>query len=825
MKQVMRYGINMRAPVTLWRLLSHRAILVILILLLTLAPILRVVAIVLTTGANNLSNDYLRFAYLVGRILDGGYNWQNYFRDTFWNGHSLALPVLIYLAVAKFAHWNVYVEICVGIVMGIIRLALLYDAFAHAGEQRANWVLWPMLAALIFSVSQMNVFTFGFTNIHMMLNQLGVALGAWGLARFPNRWGGVLCASFGGIIAALSWSGGIMAWPALFIGLLLAQFRRGAHYGVWAVSGVAAALPYVVYMFLQPTSAAIKSFTVISWLNSSFILNALGRPFANGIGTKTAPILLAELSGGGGILLAVVGVLLLCAGKSRVQWSKAAPAVVLIVYSMLSIWQASIFRDSVAPWYTTPAMSFWIGLQGLVYTVWSRRQDVTAVLRLPMQKLLYGFGKLWSIGTVIAIGLLYIGSNVSYEDKVLHLFSRSPVSAACLRNYHTAPTYCEGYVFQWGVGQPDILSTLAQVLERHHLSVFAPRQQWTLQGDFILDTVRVTKTPGVPDVFWSSDLTASSVSWSHYKHLNLFLHTPNTAEWTVTLPANIKHAVFHSAVAMSQSASQELMADGIIFEVSIISAGGNRDLAFRRHILSPQQWQPFKFPLDRYAGSTITIEITSHSKDGAGGWGIYHYPYINVSLYPTLSVAETAVAPSNTDLAAHVKLTARDLRFEATDSNLWDVTGMTSVTGEQTVWNVVDQDPSMHYTAPFRVCLSDYAHIYVKMAAAPEITPRALQVYYLLDGQSAFHEAHSLTIPLLADGESHEYTYALKLLDLPQQTYLTGIRLDPVYGAASSGDNYVQVEDIRLIHNQSIDSFCLNAVSSIRLPKLQFLWN
>ncbi|MEJ5310792.1 MAG: hypothetical protein WHX52_13585 [Anaerolineae bacterium] len=786
---------------------------VFLIILLTLLPVFRTTLIVLTTGANNLSNDYLRFTYLIGRILDGGYNWQNYFRDTFWNGHSLALPVLVYLAVAKFAHWNVYVEMCVGIVMGIVRLALLYDAFVHAKGQKINWVLWPMLSALIFSVSQMNVFTFGFTNIHMMLNQLGVALGVWGLARFPNRWVGVLCVSCGGIIAALSWGVGVMAWPALSIGLLLAQFRRGAHYGVWTLSGALAALPYIVFMFLQPTPAAVKSFTVVSWFNTSFILNALGRPFVNGIGMNVGPILLAELSGGGGIILVVVGVLLLRAAKSKTQWMKAAPAIALIVYSLLSIWQASVFRNNVAPWYTTPAMSFWIGLLGLVYVIWNSRQVTeSAFYRL---KTIYGFG------IVIAVGCLYVGANVSYEDKVFHLFSRSPASAACLRNYRTAPTYCEGYLFQWGVGQSGIVSLLGKVLERHNLSVFAPRQRWTLQGDFVLDTVRVAKTPGVPDTFWSTGMTASPVSWAHYQHLNLFLHAPNTVEWTVTLPPNTKRATFYSAVATGKLTS----AGGITFEVAILPAGENRELAFSHYVAATRRWQPFQLSLDQYAGSTITIEIASHSEDSTGGWGVYRYPYIEVVLHPDSPIEEVIVAPSNTDVGTSVTLTASDFRFDVTNARLWDVTGMTPVPGQQAVWEVVAHDPNLRYTPPFSICLFDYTHIYVKMAASPDITPRALQVYYLLDGQSAFHEAQSLTIPLLADGESHAYTYDFKLLALPQQTYLTGIRLDPVYSVTSTGDSHVQIEDIRLIHGQNTESFCPNAMSSIQLPGLQLFGN
>ena len=78
---------------------------------------------------------------------------------------------------------------------------------------------------------------------------------------------------------------------------------------------------------------------------------------------------------------------------------------------------------------------------------------------------------------------------------------------------------------------------------------------------------------------------------------------------------------------------------------------------------------------------------------------------------------------------------------------------------------------------------------------------------------------------ILANGESYVYSYEFKLLALPQQMYLTGIRLDPVYNTASAGDSHMLIEDIRLIHGQSTESFCPETMSSIRLPKLQFSWN
>ena len=89
--------------------------------------------------------------------------------------------------------------------------------------------------------------------------------------------------------------------------------------------------------------------------------------------------------------------------------------------------------------------------------------------------------------------------------------------------------------------------------------------------------------------------------------------------------------------------------------------------------------------------------------------------------------------------------------------------------------------------------------MYVRMAVSPDIERRALQIYYSLDDQTILNESRSVTIPLLKDGQIHEYTFDLKLLELDQRSCLTGLRLDPVYAAAPAGENLVQILDFRLI--------------------------
>jgi hypothetical protein len=782
------------------------------VLLLTLFPIFNIISIISTTGANNPSNDYLRFVQLIGRILDGTYNWQNYFRDTFYNGHCLALLVLVWLAIAKLADWNVYVEMYIGSAMFALELVLLHNAFTCHRKEKLRWLLWPLLAALVFAVSQISIFTFGGLALQMGLNQIGIALGIWGLTRFPRRWLGIGLMALGGAVATLSWSGGIMAWPMFLMGLVLLKFRQVLHYSAWLAAGLLVSLPYAVFMVLQPTPAAIKTAKIVSVMNFRYIASAIGQPFVNGIGTNFTPTFMAGLGGGLGILLCLIGMLILCVRRSAPLLTQSVPAVMLISYGLLSIWQISVFRNTLAPWYTTPAITFWVGLLGLAYTIGvnCRHSPLEGTW---VDKTIHWMSPVWSLTVLVVLGLLYAASNVSYEDKTLHLASRSPASAACLRNYQTAPTYCEGYLFQWGVGSPSAVSALAQPLERHHLSVFAPRQQWTLQGDFVLRTVHINEKRNVPGLIWSAGLTASPTPWSSYKHLNLFLHTPNAISWTFTLPANVKQANFHSAIAISESAPHEPIADGVTFEVYAEPDSEARQLVFSRYLAPDQrQWQPFDIPLINYIGKTITLYLTSNGgKNNIHDWAMYRYPYIDILLDPMTSSGDGAIRPSNTDLSPYTpKPTIGDFRFDTTDPSLWDVTGMELVQTDDRAVNTwrVGQDPSLRHNRPISVCLSDYTHIYVRMAASVDIKPRAMQIYYALDNQTAFREDRSLTIPLLADGEVHDYTFDLKLLELPHRSRLTGIRLDPVYNAVPWGENRVQIFDLRLIRSDKPKSFC-----------------
>lgn len=749
--------------------------------LLALAPIANITWIVATTGANNPSNDYVFSIGLVDQVLAGTYDWRNFFRDTFIQGsHAMALPILIRLAVAKLTHWNIYVELYVFIALSIVRLLLLHDAFTHGVRHPLRHWLLPLLAALVFSVSQIDVFTYGDAGLQIGLIQLGTVLGIWGLVRFRGSWRAVALMAAGGTMAALSGGGGLMAWPVFVLGMACTGFRQARFYLALFAAGCAAFLPYLIFGILQRKQGAVG-------INSLFdpvqILNALGWPLSSGIGATVEVQEIGVMIGRLGIGLFCAGLLLLWSLRRTPAPAQALPALLLAVSGLLNTWQLTVFRRGITPWYTTSCMNFWIALIALACVVWMHRQAPTRAKagggRLP--ELL---APIWSAAVLITIVGLYSFSNLAYEDKVMFFLpSRAPAAAAALRQYHTAPTYSEEILFRgFPLGHPDYVERLGRPLERHRLAVFAPEQEWTLQGDFGMDTVQVQETPGVPDVVWSEDASGTPLPWSDYKHLNLLLPSPNSISWTVQLPDNLARAEFRSACALSEPAAADAARNGATFQVFLAVGTDPEQSVFSRHVSSGErEWRPFQIPLGAHAGKRITLRLTSTPGSGGGGErAMYHYPRIHLRLAEAgRVVADQPVVPSNTDLSPGAPRPGPgDVRLDLTKPELWKASDPEAGTpmGAPPGARLLHPAQFLQYRQPLNLRLSDFSHFYMRAAAGPEVTLRALRAFFMYRSARDEVSMQWASLTLLPDSRTHTYTYPLKLLELEQEARLEYVR-------------------------------------------------
>ena len=557
-------------------------------LLLALLPPARMAWIVFTHGENNLSNDYGLRVPLVVSMLEGTCSIGRYFREA-WvaGGHSLIALIPIYYLNARFFEWSVWIELGLGLALVAATMALLTGAIPRP----ARWLLLPLLSLLLFSTSRVTVFTFGEPALQYGLSQFGVALGAFALSRFPERPVVLaLALAFGGIVASWSWGGGIMVWPVFAIALFLLRVRSPWAWAIFLSGIVAGVAQYVwLLLFAAPDPGAMK---LSPGLNIRVILDLLGRPLADGIVRGYGPSLPSQAVG----LVGVVAVAALVFRSPRAP--RRAPAFALVGWTVLVAIQIAVFRSEIAPWYVDPMALFWVGLAALL-----------ALSPIPFR----GAG-------IAAIAVLALIVQRTWEDKSLYLWSRSPASAACLREWRSAPRECGERLFQWKGGAPP--AWLGAPLDGHHLSVFGRHRTYLLQGDVPLGRVRLEPESAPP--FFSADGRTPRDLYD-FRRLDLVLAPGGAASWRVDLPPGTRRATFSTVIREAPGAPQ--VARGARVSVT---AAGSTDFSEARALLPHGAAQPLSIDLSPLAGKRITLRLSADDTHEGGTPLVFEAPKIEI---------------------------------------------------------------------------------------------------------------------------------------------------------------------------------------------------
>lgn len=720
---------------------------------LALIPLVHMMEFIATTGANNPSNDYLVYTQLIDRILSGTYDWSHYFADTFIRSHSLAIPFLVRLAIIEWTHWNVYDELYISILLGTVKVVLFFDAFTRRMRSPFRWLLLPALSALCFSTSQITDYGYGDAGLPIGFNQLGLALGVWALVRFDGRWRGILVAALAGAMGTLSGGGGLPIWPALICGLALLNVRNPWKYSTVMAIALLTAIPYLIF----PNGHSSVGSSIALW-NWDFWLAAIAYPLGTSIpGTQLGLL---------GLTLSLAGIVL---ALLRGQPASVAAPLMVLVYGTVNIWLISVSRGvgaaGIAPWYAMHFVPYWLGLLSLAYALWAN-SPLIPWKNLP--KVLNHVPRLWALSACVLVVIALLQTSPGLADQPFYLFSRAPVSASCLRSYQTAPTYCEAALFQWGPGRPGFVGILAEPLQRFHLSALGPDEQWPLQGDWILNSVRPHNASGAPLAHWERGDTRTS--YVDFHHLDLILPHPDSVSWTVTLPHHLHNAVFHSAVRARRGP--------ISARIEVFLDRGTTPIrgAVGRTVPASNSWQSVAIPLTRFAGHTLTISLgSSESATRPYPTLAYQYPTIDVHL-----LANTFVPPAPRML----QLTRRDYHFDLSKAGPHDLYSITK------------------YGESLDRCAADYDFVYIRMAT--EMSPQGgyLDIYYSADHPPESPQPPYVQVPLFTDGQVHDYTFDLKLLDLPVGAQLTWMRFNPIYAAtplALAEGRSVRITDVRLV--------------------------
>jgi hypothetical protein len=549
--------------------------------------------IVFTNGENNLSNDYVARVPLVASMLDGTCSLGKFVREAWIGGsHSTLAVTPVYYLNARFFAWSVWVELGLGVALAAATLVLLTGAIPRS----ARWPLLPLLSLLLFSTSRVSVFTFGEPALQYGLSQLGVVIGAFALARWPDRPIPLAQAlAFCGILASWSWGGGIIVWPVFAAALVLLRVRTPA---AWAILVGGAIAGLTQYAWLLPPQLAAATAGHVPWATRGRIfLDVLGRPFVNGIGH--ADLNPSSQAVGAAALLGLAVLLIIL----RKRFRELLVPLFLIAWALLVAAQIALVRSAVAAWYASPMALFWAGVLMLF-----------AASPAPLRA-----------AGILAIALPSLIVQFTWEDKSFYLPSRSPASAACLREWRTAPAACAERLFQWGPADPaGELALLGEPLERHRLSVFGPRRTYLLQGDVALGRVRLE--PASAPTFFSRDgKTPANIEDFH--RLDLVLSPGGAVSWRVDLPPDTRSARFRSVIRTVPDES--LDARGALVSAS---AGSDGPTMESRVFLPRGEERELVLDLSRFAGRTVKLSLGAEETQMPGAPLRWEAPRIELAL-------------------------------------------------------------------------------------------------------------------------------------------------------------------------------------------------
>ncbi|MBA3994411.1 MAG: hypothetical protein C0469_12855 [Cyanobacteria bacterium DS2.3.42] len=777
-----------------------------------LVAVARVCHIILTVGGNNISNDYLDVVPFINLAFSGQIDTSNILNNFKVGQHIVALPIAFHLLSAYLFDWNARAELLIGVGLNLIKALLLWDLVARGHKKEWQPLIFGVVLALVFSMTQASVHFFGQACFPVSLTTLGFTVALWGISRFQNDWRGVTLMLAGGVGAAASMGNVPPCWFALLLGLVFYGYsvKRWPVYLAWLAGAVVSIAPYAYFAMAKPAYLSSAQHG-ISWI---FMINLLGRPFANQVGLNVGRLPMAEYIGIAGL---VMFALALGANWRLRRWSlPAKTALVLCAYGLSSALMLSCVRTYVTPWYGSFAIYFWIGLIGLLMSALQSESSEETVSKARTAL----FWKLSCILCLAIIPIFYCMSNRSWEDKHVYLITRTPASESALRNFREAPSYIEAQLFQWGDGKAKNVTNLAKAPERYQLSAFAPDQTWTLQGDFSLPRVRVFNSDQLHPARFIEDKTADhSVPWSHYEHANLYVHAPNVVSWTLSLPADMHSARLKTALTIGSPGKRVMPAitDGVTGKIFVVVGDplltSSKQLLLSVHASKAGQWLPLECDLSQFKGKTVTLVFTCDGgKDKQDDFSVFQYPSIDVKLRRRSAAENQALAcqldakpepwrPVNSDLSAdfgkNFDVTGKLDLPPLTDSS-WRraplaVALPSSIKGEKT--DKPSDFSAMYFTPAQSMDVSEFSYLTVSLRV-PETMPwRSLRVELILaDGKR-----HSFSIPVAFDASLHTCSFDLKLCEIPPNSLVKQLVLYPVAAPGTVTTDSIAVESVSFV--------------------------
>lgn len=335
----------------------------------------------------------------------------------FWNQHNehrIMFPKLIMTGLALSTHWNIYYEIGMNILLGLLIFVTIARQYVARYNLNRFLVIFSFIfiAALSFSLIQYENWSWGF-QIQIFLNILSVVAGMACITKINTNIGYFIGALCWGVVATYSFANGVLFWiigtlPVIYIAYSLT--KRWIYISTWLIVAATSIGTYYIH-YNKPEGHPSLFYSLSHPITFIEYLTAyIGSPVAG-------------FGGGASIVMGIVGILLAIFVflEKSIAFLKHAKKdntlywFLISFYALLSGIASALgragfgYEQAMASRYTTISNLFWIGLIGLLIS-YIANTNAKFIDHLPVKKTIV------FLITLILIGSVSISSVHAYNN-------------------------------------------------------------------------------------------------------------------------------------------------------------------------------------------------------------------------------------------------------------------------------------------------------------------------------------------------------------------------------------------------------------------------
>jgi hypothetical protein len=341
------------------------------------------------------------------------------------------------------------------------------------------------------------------------------------------------------------------------------------------------------------------------------------------------------------------------------------------------------------------------------------------------------------------------------------------------------------------------LVNFSRFFEETQLASFGAHQTWTLQGDYIFNSVYVTEDPARPQIKWlpeRGNYDVPPANWQTHKRLDLYIPSKQQIHWTVRLPEPTISALF-TAKLINKAKDQRTF-----FLNAQVKGAPEQTLS--QVTLPPNGSRRISIDLSLYKGRETTLSMLVDGSGHTSGMSL-RYPRIELEQMRT-PTAFTAVGkedeiytstPENTDLASinTIENTQKDIVLNGNIEAKW-----------------IEMYSNALTPPGGAVCAGDYRALKVNMSVPKEIQERMVKIIVATREYTGNYYESEIQLPLLKDDQLHTYTVDLKLLPLNKSNRIETVRLATLVGGLTPEQQatVVDIPEVRLVRANSEKTFC-----------------